>query len=149
MRSLNIPQSPAEAPAPAGKPARDDDPYELEGLDVEDLIRLRQEVDKRLPLQSLRDLNMEKELLLQLLTAQQLQRDVLADQDVPANQRAQTVNAVAAALSTIAKLQVEVHTSERLKKIEQVLIDTLQTLPLEAQERFLEGYETTLEDAGL
>jgi len=149
MRSLDIPRAQPEQPKSAEKPPRDDDPFELDGMEIDELIRLRQEVDQRLPIRSLLDLNMERELLLQLLTAQKLQRDVLADEDVPANQRAQTVNAVAAALGTITKLQVEVHTSERLKKIEQVLIQTLQTLPVPAQEAFLEQYELALETAGL
>lgn len=144
MRSLNIPQSPAEAPAPAGKPARDDDPYELEGLDVENLIKLRQEVDKRLPIRSLKDINMEQELLLQLLTAQQLQRDVLAEDDVPANQRAQTMNAVAASLQVLAKLQVEVHTSERLKRIENILVEAVTNLPNDTQVQFFDQYEALL-----
>lgn len=51
------------------------------------------------------------------------------------------MNAVAASLATLAKLQGDTYTSERLKKIEQILIETLQTLPYEAQEAFLTKYE--------
>ena len=45
--------------------------------------------------------------------------------------------------------QTEMYTSERLKKIEQVLIETLQTLPQDAQELFLAAYEANLGAAKL
>lgn len=113
----------------------------IDQLTPEELLELRKEIDQRLPTSSLNDLNLEKELVLQLLTVQKLQREVLAEADIPANQKAQTVNAVAANLATLAKLQTEVYTSERLKKVEQVLIEALQTLPTSAQEEFLAHYE--------
>lgn len=141
-----------DLPAPSGSGTKPDlkapqdllDLSLLNGMDVHELVQLRQAVDERLPVRSLRDLNMEQELVIQLVTAQRLQRDVLADEETPANQRAQTLNAVAAALATLAKLQVEVYNSERLKRVEQVLIEVLQTLPMEAQEQFLALYEKEL-----
>lgn len=116
----------------------------IDQLNPEELLELRKEIDQRLPTSSLNDLNLEKELVLQLLTVQKLQRDVLSEDDIPANQKAQTVNAVAANLATLAKLQTEVYTSERLKKVEQVLISVLQEMPMEQQEAFLEAYESAL-----
>lgn len=116
----------------------------VDQLSPDELLELRKEIDQRLPTSSLNDLNLEKELVLQLLTVQKLQREVLAEADIPANQKAQTVNAVAANLATLAKLQTEVYTSERLKKVEQVLISVLQEMPMEQQEAFLEAYETAL-----
>ena len=116
----------------------------LDSLSPNELLELRKEIDQRLPTSSLNDLNLEKELVLQLLTVQKLQSEVLAESDIPANQKAQTVNAVAANLATLAKLQTEVYTSERLKKVEQVLISVLQELPMEQQETFLEAYEAAL-----
>lgn len=117
---------------------------DLSGLDEADLVALRGRIESLLPTRSLKDLDMERELVLQLITVQQLQRDVLKEEDIPANQKAQTVNAVAASLATLAKLQNEVFTSERLKRLERVLIETIQTLPPETQEDFLAEYEKAL-----
>lgn len=121
----------------------------LSTLSEAELIRLRAEIDQMLPTQALVDLNMERELVLQLITVQNLQREVLSDDSVPANQQAQTAGVVAAALATLCKLQTEVYTSERLKRLEQLLIETLQTLPQEAQQAFLDSYEEKLRGAGL
>ena len=134
---------------PTTKKALEPDPthhlrVNLDLLSPDELLELRKEIDQRLPTSSLNDLNLEKELVLQLLTVQKLQREVLAESDIPANQKAQTVNAVAANLATLAKLQTEVYTSERLKKVEQVLISVLQEMPMEQQEAFLDAYETAL-----
>lgn len=115
--------------------------FDLTHYNELELLDLRNQIDQKLPVKSLKDLSMERELVLQLVMVQNLQRDVLGEDGVPANQKAQTAGAVAASLATLAKLQIEVYTSERLKQIEQILIDTLQTLPVEAQERFLKAYE--------
>ena len=66
---------------------------------------------------------------------------------IAANQQAQVSNSTAAVLQQLIKLQSEVHTSERLKKIEQKLIEALNSLPSHVQEAFLETYELVLGDA--
>ena len=114
-----------------------------------ELLELRAEIDQLLPTKALVDLNMERELVIQLIVVQNLQRETLRDNSVPANQKVQTSNAVAATLATLSKLQTEMYTSERLKKIEQVLIETLQTLPQETQAAFLDAYEANLAAAKL
>lgn len=118
-------------------------------LNEVELIQLRAEIDKMLPTKALVDLNLERELVLQLITVQNLQHITLSDENVPANQQAQTANTVAAALATLSKLQAEVYTSERVKRLEQILIESLNTLPKEAQETFLDLYEERLQGAGL
>jgi len=118
-------------------------------LNEVELIQLRAEIDKMLPTKALVDLNLERELVLQLITVQNLQHTTLSDENVPANQQAQTANTVAAALATLSKLQAEVYTSERVKRLEQILIESLNTLPKEAQETFLDLYEERLKVAGL
>lgn len=118
--------------------------FDIALLDEDALLDLRSQIDMRLPTKALSDINLERELVLQLCTVQNLQRDVLQEEGVPANQKAQTANSVAATLSALSKLQTEVHTSERLKELEQILIETLQTLPTEAAEAFLAAYEEKL-----
>lgn len=131
------------------KPASRRLKFDIDLLDEDGLLDLRSQIDMRLPTKALTDINLERELVLQLITVQNLQRDVLQEEGVPANQKAQTANSVAATLASLAKLQAEVHTSERLKEIEQILIETLQTLPTEAAEAFLSLYEAKLMRAGL
>lgn len=143
MHIFDVPLVPPSKKAPTPDPTHHLQ-VNLDLLTPDELLELRKEIDQRLPTSSLNDLNLEKELVLQLLTVQKLQREVLAESDIPANQKAQTVNAVAANLATLAKLQTEVYTSERLKKVEQVLISVLQDMPMEQQESFFSRYEEIL-----
>lgn len=116
----------------------------LSRYSVEELLDLRKRIDAMLPSRNLRDVNLEKELVLQLDVVKQLQTDTLSDTGIPANQMAQVAGQVANVLSTLGKLQVELYDSERLKKIEQILIDSLNELPEEAQAAFIERYEQML-----
>ena len=116
----------------------------LTGMPVDKLLELRAKIDEKLPAQALKDLNLEQELVLQLLTMQKLQRDVLVDTDIPANQRSQVASGVAAILAQLVKLQGDVYTSERLKKVEQILAEVVRGLPVAQQEEWLESYRSAL-----
>ena len=116
----------------------------LDNFTLQDLLKLRADIDRRLPAKHLRDVNLERELILQHQATLELQNQVLQDDDVPANQRAQCANAVASILQQLIKLQETVHTTERLKRIEGKLIEALDGLPKEQQESFLEVYEEVL-----
>jgi hypothetical protein len=116
---------------------------DLTNYSVEDLLELRARVDAQLP-----PINIEKEIVLQLLTAQKLQRDTLTDENTPANQKAQVLNSAASALQALAKLQGEVHDSERLKIIEGILVGCVKTLPHHTQEEFFYEYELQLGESG-
>lgn len=131
------------------KPPSVGEAFGIHLLSEVELLRLRAEVDRLLPTKALVDMNLERELVLQYVTVQNLQSSVITDENVPANQKAQTANAVAASLASLAKLQGDVHTSERIKKVEQVLIEVLQTLPTETQAQFLDRYGQVLEERGL
>lgn len=112
----------------------------LDNLTLPQLLDLRNEIEQRLPAKNLRDLNLERELVLQLLSSQALQSRVLQDTTIAPNQAAQVSNSTAAVLQQLIRLQEVVHTTERLKKIEQRLIDALNTLPADQQEAFLLVY---------
>jgi hypothetical protein len=116
----------------------------LDTFTLQDLLRLRADIDRRLPARSIRDIDLSSELVLQFMAAQELQNTVLHDKDVPANQKAQTMNSTAAVLGQIAKLQQDVYTTERLKTIEGKLIEALNTLPKEQQDAFFTVYEAAL-----
>ena len=108
----------------------------LDNFTLSDLLKLRADIDRRLPARSIRDIDLSRELVLQFLATQELQNAVIQDEKVPANQRAQTLNATAAVLGQIAKIQQDVYTTERLKRIESKLVETLKTFTQAQQEAF-------------
>lgn len=117
---------------------------EIEDLDVQGLLELRARIDAALPDASLKSVNIERELVLQLQVAKELQKATLEDETVAANQKAQCLNAASGALASLARLQNEVYTSERLKTIESVLIECIQDLSVDIQEAFFAEYERVL-----
>ena len=110
-------------------------------MSVSDLIELRREVEAFIPAKALADLNLEKEIVIQYQSAQALLNSVSTDEGVPANQKATVQNSCANTLDQLLKMQVRIHTSERLKRIEQSLIKVVKTLPKEQQEQFFADYE--------
>jgi hypothetical protein len=125
--------------APSDLPTQD-----LKDLTLEELYSLRHRIDMRLPQQSLKSINMEQELVTQLNIVKTLQQETLTDPDIPANQRSQVAGAVASSLQALSKLQIELYDSERMKMLEQVLIDCIKSLPMDTQETFLNQYESRL-----
>lgn len=111
---------------------------------LDDLINARGKLEAHLPPASLKHLDLERELVLQVLALQALQARTIADDSVAANQRAQVANSLSAALTNLVKVQQEVYSSERLKKMEALLIEHLQRLPKEVSAAFLADYEQAL-----
>ena len=118
---------------------------DLSGLSMMGLLALRSRVHSLLPAVHLKDMDLSQELVLQVAALQELQRLTMGAEEVPANQQAQVANSLSAALVNLVKLQGDVHTSERLKKIERILIESIQELPTDAQQRFLDAYQKGLE----
>jgi hypothetical protein len=104
-----------------------------------ELLTLRNKIDARLPPMSMAELNLEEEVVRQFMTVKALQATTLEGNE-EGNKKAAVVNACAAALQQLAKLQIEIHTAERFKKIENLLIKHLKLLPKEAAEAFLSAY---------
>lgn len=71
--------------------------------------------------------------------------DTLCNEDTPANQKAQVLNAAASALQQIAKTRTDLFNSERIRRMEQILIRTLREFP-ELATSFLAMYERNLTD---
>lgn len=112
---------------------------------VADLLAQRAVIDSMLPGMELGDIDLNVELVKQFRLTQALQMSVINDPDVPANQRAQVVNACAAILADLQKTQEKFYKAERFKKIEVLLIKTLRKLPVDVAQEFLNEYERTLE----
>lgn len=116
----------------------------LELMSVDQLLEMRRRIEELLPVKDLKDMNLARELVLQAQALQALQQRVIMDDNVPANQQAQCANSLSSALVNLVKVQTEVYTSERLKTIENILIECLGKLPLETQDAFLTEYECVL-----
>jgi len=110
-------------------------------MDLDALLRLRGEIDARLPAKSLKELNLEEELVVQFLAVKSLQMSVIDDSSTPANQKAQVASQVATTLQHLVKMQSEYHTAERFKVIENLMVKYMKRLPLNVAEAFLEEYE--------
>lgn len=124
----------AVAAAAQTEPDDERPPSRAEELDLDDwsedeLIELRSEVESRLPVKDLTDANLTKELVFQVVALQKLQRDVMREKGVPANQRAQVANSLSAALSNLVKVQQDVYTSERFKQFERLVIEFINSAP--------------------
>lgn len=122
-------------------------PYNWKLLTVPELVACMDEIRSHLPPLSLKDINLEEEMLLQYHSLRALQNDVLEDEKIALNQRAQVANSVAAALGKLADLQTDVYTQERHKRIEGIMIKLLSKLPEDVAQTFLVEYEKALKAA--
>ena len=143
--SAPIPDFMVDLPAAQGLTRATGD-VNLDGMSITELLELRTRVEQKLPAKSLSGLNLEHELVLQVLALQQLQQRVISNEETPVNQVSQVANSLSAALTSLVKLQADVYSSERFKRLEQILISSLQGLPTEPQETFLKAYAAMLED---
>lgn len=92
---------------------------------------------------TLKDLDLDKELLDQYQNAKQLFSDVQYEEGIPLNQKAQITNTITSILQAIIKMQQDLYNIEKIKLIENVLIETLkehETL----RDAFLAKYEEAL-----
>lgn len=60
------------------------------------------------------------------------------------NKVAQVMNTLTSILKDLVKIQVELHSAEKIKKLESTLIRTLKTLPEDIQNQFFKDYESAL-----
>lgn len=118
---------------------------DVSSMPLDQLLELRNRIEQHLPAKDLSDMDLKRELVLQVLALQQLQASVISDDDVAPNQKSQVANSLSSALSTLVKIQGDVNTSERFKKLEAALVGSISLLPLEAQRAFIEEYEKIME----
>lgn len=143
----NYPEPP---PLPGVKGTPFSEPTHVLQVDVgsmplDQLLELRNRVEQLLPVKNLKDLDLNRELVLQVLALQSLQNRVLTDDEAPANQQAQVANSLSNALTTLVKLQSDVLNSERFKRVEAVVIDMINSLPTEeAREEMFRRYSDAI-----
>lgn len=95
---------------------------------------------------NLSELDLDQELLSQYKTARALLDAVKTDKETPLNQKAQVLNTITSLISHIIKMQESLHNVEKLKVIENTLIETLKEFP-KIKEKFLKAYESALKEA--
>ena len=113
----------------------------IEDLSEGQLILLMDLVQSRLPPAKLSGMNLEEELVRQLQRAKALQALTLDDVEVPANQKAAVMNAVASAIGALVEMQEALYNAERFKAIEAIMIEALKVLPEDVATKFLDEYE--------
>lgn len=133
-----------DSPVGFHRPSNYSDSVDLEGLTTEELLLLRSRIDEKLPATALKDLNLQEEAVIQFLVVKALQEKVMADESVPANQKAQVANACAATLQQLDRVQKETYTFERFKEIEHILAETMNDWPAEMSKKFFVEYERRL-----
>ena len=135
-----VPLGRSSSPAPDLKPA----PFNWKAFGVGQLVAWRDEITRLLPATTLKDLDLEEELLLQYHTIRELQGKVLNDESLPLNQRAQVANTVGNTLIRLEELQRQVYTQERFKAIEGLVIRHMSRQSEEVVTAFMEDYEKVL-----
>ena len=126
-----------------------DDGLDLDAMTHDELRELRDEIEKRLPEDSLDSLNLEKELVGQYRLVKQLQNDVITDDDVAPNQRSQVAGQVASTLQQLVKLQEDLKREQMLKLMEAVLVDMIKSMPEDFKTNFFSEYKQRASKAGL
>jgi hypothetical protein len=143
--------APGAAPAAAGEAKQQKltglkaSEIDVESMALADRLALHARLEASLPATSLRNVSLEKTLVLQLLTAQELQKAVLEDEAATPTHKSQVTNTLSGVIDTLSKLQIKLFASERMKEIEAVLIDTVnEHMTPEQQHFFIEEYKRRL-----
>ena len=125
---------------PRGK-ARVHQTLDISKMGIAELIDLRDAIDTKLPATTLKEIDLAQELVLQYMRVREFQSNVLADTGEEPNKIASAVNACQATLTQLVKLQADLHTAERFKAVENLMIEAMRKLPAEVAESFLDEYE--------
>jgi len=148
LAALKSQQTRTYVPAPAHMPTltlRE----QLLSMSEKDLRTLQDLLKELLPEQSVKELNLEDELLQQYTKTKRLMNEVLEDLDVAPNQKAQVANSVVGTLGQLVKLQEDLKLQEAMKLMESTLIDVIKTLPQDVKDEFFEVYEAQAKKVGL
>jgi hypothetical protein len=121
----------------------------LSALSHTELRKMRDEIVKLLPDDKLETLNLEQELVSQYRKTKDLMDDVLSDEGVQANQKAQVANSVVSTLGQLVKMQEDLKRQETLKIMESCMIEVMKMQPDEVRNLFFSEYERLATKAGL
>lgn len=120
----------------------------LATLSPADLRRLRSEIDRRLPDDSVKGMDLGDELVQQYHKTKALMDETLSG-DAPPNQQAQVCNSVVTILAQLVKLQEDLKLQKTLALMESVLVEAIKTLPEAVKEEFFTEYARLAAREGL
>lgn len=130
------------------QPAENKPKVPLDDMSREELLDLHAKIEQKIGGLNLGEVNLVKETLLQIHRGKALQEDASnKESGVPMNQRAQVQNSLANLLSQLAKIQVTLYSSERIKRIQAACVKVVKTLPTKQQDAFFELLEEELSKA--
>mgnify|MGYP001366474435 CR=1 FL=1 len=98
---------------------------------------------------TIRDLNLEQELVEQYVKTKELMRDTFANEDMEGTKKATVCNALVAVLRQLVALQEDLKLQQSLKLMEHVLIDVIKILPQATKDEFFKTYEQMAKREGL
>lgn len=127
------------------QPEDNDGAVKLDGMSKQELLDLHAKIETQLGGLALGEVNLVKETLLQIQRAKALQEAASEKSSgVPMNQRAQVQNSLANLLTQLGKIQVELYSSERIKRIQGAVVKIVRTLPKKQQDAFFDMLEVEL-----
>lgn len=119
--------------------------YDIDAMSDEDLLKLRDKIEAKLSGLSLSDIDLMKEMLIQLKKAKILQEKAEKEDETPLNQRAQVQNSISNIITRLAAAQTTLYDSERLKRLEAATIKCVKSLPKDAQDLFFSLYDVEID----
>ena len=122
--------------------------FDLDAMSVDELRELRDEIDRRLPEDSLDSLNLEKELVGQYRRVKRLQDDVIMDDEIPPNQRSQVAGQVASTLKQLVDMQVDLKQGEQMKRMEAAFLDAIEDVDEDVKAKFFANYDVIATNKG-
>lgn len=115
--------------------------FDIERMSQEELLLLHSKIEQRITGVKLSDINLEKETLIQFQKAKLLQEKAGESKDVPVNQLAQVQNSIRTILESLAKMQMEIHNSEAIKRLKAAIVKIMKTQSKEVQDAFFDMLE--------
>lgn len=119
----------------------------VDTLSTDEKLRLWSRLGSVMPPSSLKDINLSEELVRHFMRVSFIfERVTQSDSRTPANQQSQVANSLSAVMDRLKDAQSKVYTSERLKRIESLFLNTIKTskLPDSVINDFLIEYEAKL-----
>ena len=109
-----------------------------------DLLEARGLIESHLPPASLKELDLERELVLQKMALENLQARTIFDPEVSPQHKAQIANALSTAIANLVKVEGGVYDATRFKQVEAILLECLQSLPEDTVQAFNALYRERL-----
>lgn len=117
------------------------DKINLDELTLSELMVLQDRVAMRLPSDDVGEMSLSRELVTQYQRIRALQTEAMNDKHEQLQKKASVSNSCLSALNALVRMQTELHTAERFKQVEQLMVKYIKMLPKHIADGFLTAYE--------